>query len=84
MRASQWMRHAWPAKQATSTTPPLHSSPPLLAPPVPAGKDATEEFEEIGHSRAAKEMLGKYYIGEFAEEEEVQHTWSWGSWGSIL
>lgn len=32
----------------------------------PAGKDATEEFEEIGHSRAAKEMLGKYYIGEFA------------------
>ncbi|KAI7845034.1 hypothetical protein COHA_001400 [Chlorella ohadii] len=31
-----------------------------------SGKDATEEFEEIGHSRAAKEMLGKYYIGEFA------------------
>lgn len=31
-----------------------------------AGKDATEEFEEIGHSRAAKEMLGKYYIGEYA------------------
>lgn len=31
-----------------------------------AGKDATEDFEEIGHSRAAKEMLTKYYIGEFA------------------
>lgn len=31
-----------------------------------AGKDATEEFEEIGHSRAAKEMLDKYYIGDFA------------------
>ncbi|KAL4443713.1 hypothetical protein ABPG75_011450 [Micractinium tetrahymenae] len=31
-----------------------------------SGKDATEEFEEIGHSRAAKEMLDKYYIGDFA------------------
>lgn len=36
------------------------------SPRRPAGKDSTEEFEEIGHSRAAKEMLGKYYIGEFA------------------
>lgn len=31
-----------------------------------AGKDATEDFEEIGHSRAAKEMLAQYYIGEYA------------------
>ena len=31
-----------------------------------AGKDATEDFEEIGHSRAAKEMLSKYYKGEYA------------------
>lgn len=31
-----------------------------------AGKDATEDFEEIGHSRAAKEMLEKYFIGDFA------------------
>ena len=30
-----------------------------------AGKDATEDFEEIGHSNAAKEMLAKYVIGDF-------------------
>lgn len=29
------------------------------------GRDATEDFEEIGHSNAAKEMLEKYYIGEY-------------------
>lgn len=46
---------------------PLAAHPdPSLPTSIPAGKDATEEFEEIGHSRAAKEMLGKYYIGEFA------------------
>ena len=27
------------------------------------GKDATEDFEEIGHSAAANEMLAKYKIG---------------------
>ncbi|KAI3428204.1 hypothetical protein D9Q98_006584 [Chlorella vulgaris] len=31
-----------------------------------SGKDATEDFDEIGHSRAAKEMLAKYYIGDYA------------------
>lgn len=30
-----------------------------------AGKDATEDFEEIGHSSTAKEMLNDYYIGDF-------------------
>jgi hypothetical protein len=33
---------------------------------VLSGKDATEDFDEIGHSRAAKEMLAKYYIGDYA------------------
>ncbi|XP_058221178.1 cytochrome b5-like [Rhododendron vialii] len=28
-----------------------------------AGKDATKEFDEIGHSKAAKEMLLKYQVG---------------------
>ena len=31
-----------------------------------AGKDATEDYEEIGHSSTATEMLGKYLIGNFA------------------
>lgn len=30
-----------------------------------AGKDATEDFEEIGHSNSAKEMLAKYVIGSY-------------------
>mmetsp|Transcript_11226 Transcript_11226/g.33699 ORF Transcript_11226/g.33699 Transcript_11226/m.33699 type:complete len:142 (-) Transcript_11226:539-964(-) len=29
------------------------------------GRDATEDFEEIGHSNAAREMLDKYLIGNF-------------------
>lgn len=39
---------------------------PLFACFVLSGKDATEDFDEIGHSRAAKEMLAKYYIGDYA------------------
>ncbi|GAB4819524.1 hypothetical protein N2152v2_006570 [Parachlorella kessleri] len=31
-----------------------------------AGKDATESFEEIGHSNAAKQMLADYLIGDLA------------------
>ncbi|KAF7721958.1 hypothetical protein EC973_003896 [Apophysomyces ossiformis] len=29
-----------------------------------AGRDATEPFEDIGHSDEAREMLEKYYIGD--------------------
>ena len=29
-----------------------------------AGKDATDDFEDVGHSDDAKEMMEKYYIGE--------------------
>ncbi len=29
------------------------------------GKDATEDFEEIGHSNAAKDLLSKYIVGDF-------------------
>ncbi|KAI3958202.1 hypothetical protein MKW92_029492 [Papaver armeniacum] len=29
-----------------------------------AGKDATDDFEDVGHSESAREMLVKYYIGE--------------------
>ncbi|KAJ4726725.1 cytochrome b5-like [Melia azedarach] len=28
------------------------------------GKDATNDFEDVGHSDAAREMLEQYYIGE--------------------
>lgn len=29
------------------------------------GKDATEDYDEIGHSNSAREMLEKYLIGDF-------------------
>ncbi len=31
-----------------------------------AGKDATQDFEEIGHSKSARDMLEKYLIGTYA------------------
>ena len=34
-------------------------------PPCIAGKDSTEDFDEIGHSKTAQDMLKDYYIGEF-------------------
>jgi cytochrome b involved in lipid metabolism len=33
---------------------------------VDAGKDATQDFEEIGHSKSARDMLDKYLIGAYA------------------
>lgn len=29
-----------------------------------AGKDATNDFEDVGHSDSAREMMDKYFIGE--------------------
>lgn len=29
-----------------------------------AGKDATNDFEDVGHSDSARDMMEKYYIGE--------------------
>ncbi|KAF6258879.1 cytochrome b5-like heme/steroid binding domain-containing protein [Scenedesmus sp. NREL 46B-D3] len=31
-----------------------------------AGKDSTQDFEEIGHSNSARELLEKYLIGKFS------------------
>jgi len=36
-----------------------------------AGDDATEAFEDVGHSSDAREMLEEYYIGEIAEEDRT-------------
>jgi len=32
-----------------------------------AGKDTTEEFEDVGHSSDARELMQKYKIGELVE-----------------
>lgn len=31
-----------------------------------SGKDATEDFDEIGHSKSARELLANYKIGAYA------------------
>jgi cytochrome b involved in lipid metabolism len=35
-----------------------------------AGKDATENFEDVGHSTDARTMMKEYHIGELNEEEK--------------
>ncbi|XP_043099238.1 cytochrome b5 type B isoform X3 [Puntigrus tetrazona] len=57
-----------------------------------AGADATESFEDVGHSTDAREMLQQYYIGELhmddrkkASKKEVyittsKDTRSWTTW----
>ncbi|XP_014279272.1 cytochrome b5 isoform X2 [Halyomorpha halys] len=37
-----------------------------------AGRDATEAFEDVGHSSDARDMMKKFKIGEIAEEDRVQ------------
>lgn len=36
-----------------------------------AGKDATEHFEDVGHSTDAREMMNKFKIGELVESERT-------------
>ncbi|SAM06237.1 hypothetical protein [Absidia glauca] len=38
-----------------------------------AGKDATESFEDIGHSDEAREILEKYHIGELDAASRVDN-----------
>ncbi|CAL1270953.1 unnamed protein product [Larinioides sclopetarius] len=35
-----------------------------------AGKNATEAFEDIGHSTDARELMKQYHIGELCEEDK--------------
>ncbi|XP_028176187.1 cytochrome b5 [Ostrinia furnacalis] len=37
-----------------------------------AGKDASEDFEDIGHSLDAKDLMKKYRIGELVDEDKKQ------------
>lgn len=37
-----------------------------------AGKDATESFEDVGHSTDARELMKRYKIGEVIESERTQ------------
>lgn len=46
------------------------------------GKNATEHFEDVGHSTDARTMMKDYHIGELTEEDK-QHTKDQGpkKWG---
>lgn len=48
-----------------------------------AGKEATESFEDVGHSTDAREMMKKFQIGELVESErkktEVKAQPDWSS-----
>ncbi|KAK8754323.1 hypothetical protein OTU49_015612 [Cherax quadricarinatus] len=48
-----------------------------------AGTDATENFEDVGHSTDAREMMKEYYIGDISEEDK-KHSQDKGpkSWSS--
>ncbi|XP_027039713.1 cytochrome b5 isoform X2 [Pocillopora verrucosa] len=36
-----------------------------------AGGDATENFEDVGHSSDARELMEQYLVGELAEEDRI-------------
>ncbi|CAH2091688.1 unnamed protein product [Euphydryas editha] len=37
-----------------------------------AGKDASEDFDDVGHSSDAKDLMKKYRIGELVDEDKVE------------
>ncbi|KAI5631703.1 cytochrome b5-like heme/Steroid binding domain-containing protein [Phthorimaea operculella] len=37
-----------------------------------AGKDASEDFDDIGHSLDAKELMKKYVVGELVPQDRVE------------
>ncbi|XP_018397904.1 PREDICTED: cytochrome b5-like isoform X1 [Cyphomyrmex costatus] len=39
-----------------------------------SGRDATEAFEDIGHSTDARQMMESYKIGELVEEERMEDS----------
>ncbi|XP_042341900.1 cytochrome b5 isoform X2 [Plectropomus leopardus] len=39
-----------------------------------AGADATESFEDVGHSTDAREMLQQYYVGELHMDDRKNET----------
>uniref|UniRef100_A0A8C9EGT1 Cytochrome b5 type B n=1 Tax=Pavo cristatus TaxID=9049 RepID=A0A8C9EGT1_PAVCR len=40
-----------------------------------AGRDATESFEDVGHSTDAREMLKQYYVGEIHPVRPPPRDW---------
>ncbi|XP_050363001.1 cytochrome b5-like [Nymphalis io] len=45
-----------------------------------AGKDASEDFDDVGHSSDAKHMMKKYKIGELVDEDKIEFKRRQYSW----
>ncbi|KAK7576143.1 hypothetical protein V9T40_012429 [Parthenolecanium corni] len=39
-----------------------------------SGKDASEQFEDVGHSSDAREMMTKYKVGDIAESDRKKEV----------
>ncbi|KAJ7424526.1 Cytochrome b5 type B [Pitangus sulphuratus] len=49
-----------------------------------AGRDATESFEDVGHSTDAREMLKQYYIGEVHPNPSMTSSGQSSFWSTWL
>jgi len=47
-----------------------------------AGKDATEHFEDVGHSTDARTMMKDFLIGELKDEDKSNSKESAKKWGA--
>ncbi|KAK6010135.1 putative cytochrome b5, partial [Ostertagia ostertagi] len=45
-----------------------------------AGRDATEAFEDVGHSTDAREMREQYLVGDIVDEEKQQYSYDKKEW----
>ncbi|KAK6054469.1 putative cytochrome b5 [Cooperia oncophora] len=45
-----------------------------------AGRDATEAFEDVGHSTDAREMREQYLVGDIVEEEKQKYSYDKKEW----
>lgn len=45
-----------------------------------AGKDASEDFDDIGHSLDAKELMKKFQIGELVQEDRIKRQRRSANW----
>ncbi|XP_076622047.1 cytochrome b5 [Colletes latitarsis] len=39
-----------------------------------AGKDGSDDFDDVGHSKDAFDLMGKYLVGELEESEKTKKT----------
>ncbi|KAE9421591.1 hypothetical protein Angca_004750 [Angiostrongylus cantonensis] len=47
-----------------------------------AGQDATEAFEDVGHSTDARKMREEYCIGDIVQDEKQSYSYDKKSWSS--